>query len=36
MLDGVSPSTISNVIDFGDASPDYSISVTMISARYRF
>jgi hypothetical protein len=36
MLDGVSPSTISNVIGFGDASPDYSISVTMISARYRF
>ena len=36
MLDGVSPTTISNVIGFGDASPDYSISVTMLSARYRF
>jgi len=36
MLDNVNPDTIPNVISFGETSPDYNVSVLMLSANYRF
>jgi opacity protein-like surface antigen len=35
-LDGVMPSTISNVLAFGQDAPAYSINVVTLSARYEF
>ena len=36
MLDGVTPSTISNVLVLGEQPPSYSVNVIMLSARYNF
>jgi len=36
MLDGVYPATVSNVIAFGEVSPEYSVHAVMVSLRYRF
>lgn len=36
MLDDVNPDTISNVISFGESSPDYSVNVVMVSVSYLF
>jgi MtrB/PioB family decaheme-associated outer membrane protein len=35
-IDGVGPSTISNVLAFGETSPEYKINVASLSVRYRF
>jgi len=35
-IDGVSPSTIPNVLTLGEASPDYKVNVASVSLRYRF
>ena len=35
-LDGVTPSTVGNVLALGQASPDYRINVVMLSSRYQF
>jgi MtrB/PioB family decaheme-associated outer membrane protein len=35
-LDGVDPDTISNVLGFGNDSPDYDLHLVMMSMRYRF
>jgi MtrB/PioB family decaheme-associated outer membrane protein len=35
-LDGVTPSTIPNVLAFGETSPSYNVSVISLSARYKF
>jgi MtrB/PioB family decaheme-associated outer membrane protein len=35
-LDGVTPSTISNVLAFGQGSPSYHINVITLSGRYQF
>jgi MtrB/PioB family decaheme-associated outer membrane protein len=35
-LDGVTPSTVSNVLAFGQTSPAYQINVTTLSGRYKF
>jgi MtrB/PioB family decaheme-associated outer membrane protein len=35
-LDGVTPTTISNVLAFGQGSPSYHISVVTLSGRYEF
>ena len=35
-IDGVGSSTISNVLAFGETSPDYKINVASLSVRYRF
>ena len=36
MLDGVDADTISNVISFGEVSPDYNVNVVMMSVSYLF
>jgi len=36
MLDDVNPDTISNVISFGESSPDYNVNVVMVSVSYLF
>jgi hypothetical protein len=36
MLDGVTPSTISNVLALGEQPPSYSVNVIMLSAGYNF
>lgn len=36
MLDGVYPDTVSNVLSFGEVSPEYSVHAVMISLRYLF
>jgi hypothetical protein len=35
-LDGVAPTTISNVLAFGQETPSYSLNVVTLSARYEF
>jgi len=35
-IDGVGPSTIPNVLAFGETSPEYKINVASLSVRYRF
>jgi len=35
-LDGVDPATISNVLSFGEDSPDYKIGVVTVTLRYKF
>jgi MtrB/PioB family decaheme-associated outer membrane protein len=35
-LDGVDPATISNVLSFGEDSPDYTVHAVMLSIRYKF
>jgi hypothetical protein len=35
-LDGVAPATISNVVAFGEESPDYKVNVVALSGRYQF
>ena len=35
-LDGVAPATISNVLAFGQQSPDYKVNVVALSGRYEF
>lgn len=35
-LDGVTPTTIPNVLSFGETSPDYDVSFVTVSVRYRF
>ena len=35
-LDGVTPSTISNVLAFGEQAPSYYVNVFMLSLRYKF
>jgi MtrB/PioB family decaheme-associated outer membrane protein len=35
-IDGVGPSTIPNVLAFGETSPDYKANVASLSVRYRF
>jgi MtrB/PioB family decaheme-associated outer membrane protein len=35
-LDGVNPDTISNVVSFGEVSPDYNVNVVMVSLGYLF
>jgi MtrB/PioB family decaheme-associated outer membrane protein len=35
-LDGVTPSTVGNVLAFGQASPNYRVNVIMLSSRYQF
>jgi MtrB/PioB family decaheme-associated outer membrane protein len=35
-LDGVAPDTISNVLSFGEKSPDYDVHVFALSLRYKF
>ena len=35
-LDGVSPSTISDLLTFGDAPPRYKVNVLQLGVRYRF
>jgi hypothetical protein len=35
-LDGVAPATISNVLAFGQQSPDYKVNVIALSGRYEF
>jgi len=36
MLDGVTPSTIPNVLTFGEQPPSYHVNVITLSVRYRF
>ncbi len=36
MLDGVTPSTISNVVAFGEQPPSYSVNVITLALRYKF
>jgi len=36
MLDGVTPTTIGNVLSFGQGSPSYHINVITLSGRYQF
>jgi MtrB/PioB family decaheme-associated outer membrane protein len=36
MLDDVNPDTISNVISFGESSPDYNVNAVMLSVSYLF
>ena len=35
-LDGVTPSTISNVLAFGEQPPSYYVNVVMLTVRYKF
>ena len=35
-LDGVTPSTISNVLSLGETSPSYNVNFVSLSLRYRF
>lgn len=35
-LDGVTPTTIPNVLTFGETAPSYNVSVVSLSARYKF
>jgi hypothetical protein len=35
-IDGVSPSTIPNVLTLGETSPQYKVNVASVSLRYRF
>ena len=36
MFDGVNPSTISNVLSFGEQSPSYHVNVISLALRYKF
>jgi MtrB/PioB family decaheme-associated outer membrane protein len=36
MLDGVTPSTISNVLSFGEQPPSYNVNVISLALRYKF
>ena len=36
MLDDVNPDTISNVISFGETSPDYNVNAVRLSVNYLF
>jgi len=36
MLDGVTPSTISNVLTFGEQAPKYNVNVFRIAVRLGF
>jgi MtrB/PioB family decaheme-associated outer membrane protein len=36
MVDGVTPSTISNVLSFGEQSPSYHVNVISLALRYKF
>jgi MtrB/PioB family decaheme-associated outer membrane protein len=36
MLDGVTPSTIANVLTFGEQPPRYNVNVVRLAVRYRF
>ena len=36
MLENVTPSTIPNLISFGEVSPQYNVNVIMLSGTYRF
>jgi len=35
-LDGVTPSTVPNLLAFGNTSPHYSVSVLRVALRYKF
>jgi len=36
MVDGVTPSTVSNVLSFGEQSPSYHVNVISLALRYKF